>query len=69
MTVIELAKAAGYVVHERHIKPEDLERTKEVFLTGTAAEITPVSEIAGQKFEIGPVTKALMEAYTKATRA
>jgi len=68
-TIIALAKARGLVVHERHIKPEELARVQEVFLTGTAAEITPVSEIAGQKFTPAAITKSLIEDYTAATRA
>ncbi len=67
-TVIELAKAKGYKVHERHIKPEELERVQEVFLTGTAAEITPVREIDGQMFQVGKVTQDLIAEYQKATR-
>jgi len=68
-TVIQLAKDNGITVHERHIKPEELARVQEVFLTGTAAEITPVGEIDGQKFVVGAVSKKLMEAYSAATRA
>lgn len=68
-TVMDLARARGLKVHERHIKPEELERTQEIFLTGTAAEITPVGEIAGRKFTPGAITKALIEDYTAATRA
>ena len=68
-TVIQLAKDNGITVHERHIKPEDLARVQEVFLTGTAAEITPVSEIDGHRFVVGDVTKKLMAAYSAATRA
>ncbi len=68
-TVIALAKDNGFTVHERHIKPEELARVQEVFLTGTAAEITPVGEIAGQKFTPGSVTHKLMDAYSAATRA
>lgn len=68
-TVIELAKARGLKVHERHIAPEELARVQEVFLTGTAAEITPVSEIAGQKFTPAAITRMLIEDYTAATRA
>lgn len=68
-TVIALAKEQGFTVHERHIKPEELARVQEVFLTGTAAEITPVSEIEGQKFVVGAVTKTLMATYSAATRA
>lgn len=68
-TIIELARTRGLTVHERHIKPEELERVQEIFLTGTAAEITPVSEVAGQKFTPGAITKTLIEDYTAATRA
>ncbi|MDX2095594.1 MAG: branched-chain amino acid aminotransferase [Alphaproteobacteria bacterium] len=68
-TVIALAREQGIVVHERHIKPEELARVQEVFLTGTAAEITPVSEIDGQKFVVGSVTRTLMASYSALTRA
>ena len=68
MTVMDLARAAGIKVVERHIMPEDLAGASEVFLTGTAAEITPVSEIAGQRYVIGPVTKQLMEIYAAEVR-
>lgn len=68
LTVIELAKKRGITVHERHIKPEELSRVQEVFLTGSAAEITPVGEIEGQLFTVGPVTKALIDDYQAATR-
>ncbi len=68
-TVLDLARAAGITVHERHIKPEELARTQEVFLTGTAAEITPVRAIDAQHFVVGDVTKTLMQAYSAATRA
>jgi branched-chain amino acid aminotransferase len=69
LSVIDLAKKRQIKVHERHIKPEELARVQEVFLTGTAAEITPVGEIAGQKFTVGPVTKQLMDDYHAATYA
>lgn len=68
-TVIERAKALGITVHERHIKPEELAQVQEVFLTGTAAEITPVGEIDGKKFTVGPVTKQLMADYSALVRA
>lgn len=68
-TVMELARARNIPVHERHIKPEELARVQEVFLTGTAAEITPVGEIAGQTFTVGPVTRQLMDDYHAATHA
>lgn len=67
-TVIELAKKRGITVVERHIKPEEIGFADEVFLTGTAAEITPVGQIktADQdfKFNVGAQTKQLMSDYT-----
>ena len=68
-TVVELAKKRGLKVHERAIMPEELAKTQEIFLTGTAAEVTPVSEIEGHKFTVGPVTRMLMEDYDKLVRA
>lgn len=68
-TVIGLAKQRGITVHERHIMPEELSKVQEVFLTGTAAEITPVGEIEGQKFTPGKITHQLMEDYHAATHA
>lgn len=68
-TVIELAKRRGIKVHERAIMPDELAKTQEIFLTGTAAEVTPVSEVEGHKFTVGPVTRMLMEDYDKEVRA
>lgn len=62
-TVMALAKDMGIKVEERHIKPEELKGFQEIFLTGTAAEITAVGEIDGLRFTVGPVTKRLQEAY------
>jgi branched-chain amino acid aminotransferase len=62
-TVIELARERGYTVHQRAIMPEELERTDEVFITGTAVEVTPVREIGEYNFEVGPVTRDLLTAY------
>ncbi len=67
-TVIDLAKKRGIKVHERAIMPEELSKTQEIFVTGTAAEVTPVSEIEGHKFIVGPVTRALMDDYDKLVR-
>lgn len=69
LTVMDLARARQIKVVERHMKPEVLAEAQEVFLTGTAAEITPVGEIAGRKYEVGPITKQLMEDYGKLVRA
>ena len=64
-TVIQLAERRGIEVIERAIFPEELADTKEVFLTGTAAEVTPVGIIDDHKFIPGDVCKTLMEDYDK----
>jgi branched-chain amino acid aminotransferase len=62
-SVIALAKARQIPVIERHIKPEELAGFSECFLTGTAAEVTPVSEIGPYKFKPGQITETLMNDY------
>jgi branched-chain amino acid aminotransferase len=64
-TVIELAKKRGFKVVERTIMPEELGKTQEVFLTGTAAEITPVGEIGEYRFTPGPITAALLTEFDR----
>jgi branched-chain amino acid aminotransferase len=64
-TVIKLAKKKGIEVIERHIQPEELSTFNQCFLTGTAAELTPVSEIAEHTFKPGSLTLDLMEDYTQ----
>jgi branched-chain amino acid aminotransferase len=64
-TVIGLAKANGFEVIERRIMPEELAKTDEVFLTGTAAEVTPVGQIGDYRFTPGAVCKRLVEVYDK----
>jgi branched-chain amino acid aminotransferase len=59
-TVIELARKRGIEVIERAIKPEELGKTSEVFLTGTAVEVTPVREIGDYRFEVGAITRQLV---------
>jgi len=68
-TVMDLARANGIKVVERHIKPEELKNVSEAFLTGTAAEVTPIGQIGDQTFAVGPVTKKLMDVYTQAVNA
>lgn len=67
-TVIGLAKARGYDVIERAIMPEEMEGFEECFLTGTAAEVTPVAEIGPYSFTPGEVCKAMMEDYMALVR-
>ncbi len=62
-TVIDLAKARGYEVVERVIMPEELGDFTESFITGTAAEVTPVSEIGEYRFTPGVITETLMKDY------
>jgi branched-chain amino acid aminotransferase len=67
-TVMDLARQRQYRIHERAIMPDELGRAQEVFLTGTAAEVTPVGEIAQYKFKPGEITKNLMDDYSKLVR-
>ena len=67
-TVIELAKARGIEVIERRIRPEELHHFTECFLTGTAAEVTPVAEIADWRFTPGTISLSLLEDYMKAVQ-
>jgi branched-chain amino acid aminotransferase len=64
-TVIELAKANKINVVERHIKLEELGKASEVFLTGTAAEVTPIREIGDYSFQPGRVCETLVAAYSE----
>ncbi|MEO1331295.1 MAG: branched-chain amino acid aminotransferase [Pseudomonadota bacterium] len=68
-TVIKLLEQDGIEVVERHIEPEELEGFQQCFLTGTAAEVTPVSEIGPYTFEIGELTRDLMKAFSKHVRS
>ncbi len=65
-TVIELAKARGIEVIERAIMPDELSKATEVFLTGSAAEVTPVGVIDDHKFTVGDITKMMIDVYDKA---
>ena len=62
-TVIEIAKSKSIKVHERKIKPEELKNFVGCFLTGTAAEVTPVSCIAENQFKVCKVIIDLNESY------
>lgn len=64
-TVIALAQAKGIEVIVRHIRPEELSTFSECFLTGSAAEVTPVSEIGEYRFKPGALSLGLMEDYSK----
>jgi branched-chain amino acid aminotransferase len=62
-SVIALARSKGYEVIERAIMPEEMKTFEQCFLTGTAAEVTPVSEIGPYTFKPGEITKTLMEEF------
>ena len=62
-TVIDLAARRQIKVNERAIMPEEMQEFEQCFLTGTAAEVTPVSEIGPYRFEVGEISKTLMEDY------
>ncbi|MFC1673317.1 branched-chain amino acid aminotransferase [Pseudomonadota bacterium] len=64
-TVIDLAKARGIEVVERTIMPEELSNATQIFLTGTAAEVTPVGQIDEHTYQVGDITKTLREDYEK----
>jgi branched-chain amino acid aminotransferase len=66
-TVIALAKKRGYTLIERQMKPEEMANAQECFITGTAAEVTPVREIGPYKFTPGEVCRTLMAAYDAET--
>lgn len=64
-TVIDLAKARGIEVVERTIMPEELANVTQVFLSGTAAEVTPVGAIDEHTYTVGDITKTLRADYEK----
>jgi branched-chain amino acid aminotransferase len=63
-TVIDLAKRRGFEIAERRIMPDELPSFNECFITGTAAEVTPVSEIGPHRYQPGNMTKVLMDDYS-----
>ena len=67
-TVIELAKSKNIKVHERKIKPEELSNFEGCFLTGTAAEITPISQIADNTYKVCDLILDLSNSYGKLVR-
>ena len=67
-TIIELARRRGLSVVERRIMPEEMSGFSECFITGTAAEITPVGEIGPYRFAPGAITDALVADYRNEVR-
>ncbi len=67
-TVIQLAKKRGITVVERAIWPQELPTFDEVFLSGTAVEVTPVREIDTMNFQVGSITRTLLADFDKLVR-
>ncbi|WP_204112533.1 branched-chain amino acid aminotransferase [Shimia biformata] len=67
-TVIGLLKDRQIKVHERHIMPEEMEGFEQCWLTGSAAEVTPVGQIGDYTFEVGALTREISDAYEKLVR-
>jgi branched-chain amino acid aminotransferase len=67
-TVMDLARKRGVPITERHIKPDELRDAQEVFVTGTAAEVTPVRAIDDINYQLGPITGQLMDDFRALTR-
>ena len=66
--IIEIAKSKNIKIHERKISPEELSKFVGCFLTGTAAEVTPVSCIADFKFKVCNTILGLSESYQTLVR-
>lgn len=62
-TVIDLIRKRGFELVERAIQPQEMEFFEQAFLTGTAAEVTPLGEIGPYRFEVGEIVKTLMQDY------
>jgi branched-chain amino acid aminotransferase len=62
-TIMDLARKRGVEVNERAIWPEELESFQQMFLTGTAVEVTPVKTVGPWNFEVGDLTRQLSKDY------
>ncbi|MFT6224682.1 MAG: branched-chain amino acid aminotransferase [Paracoccaceae bacterium] len=68
-TVIGMLKERNINVIERHIMPDELEGFEQCWLTGTAAEVTPVGQIGEYSFEVGALTRDISAAYEVLVRS
>ncbi|MGR3693494.1 MAG: branched-chain amino acid aminotransferase [Sagittula sp.] len=68
-TVIGMLEEKQIKVHERHIMPEEMEGFEQCWLTGTAAEVTPVGQIGDYNFEVGAMTREISSDYEKLVRS
>ena len=62
-SVMDLARKRGLDIVERAIMPEEMADFEQCFITGTAAEVTPVSEIGPYSFQVGEITEVLLNDY------
>lgn len=62
-TVLQIARDLGIKTEERRIRPEELPNFEEIFVTGSAAEVTAVGKIDSHEYKVGPVTRRLRDAY------
>ena len=67
-TVLQMLKERGVEVIERHIEPGEMEGFEQCWLTGTAAEVTPVGSIGEFSFEVGALTRSIAGDYEKLVR-
>jgi len=67
-TVIGMLKERQVPVIERHIMPDEMEGMEQCWLTGTAAEVTPVGQIGDYNFEVGALTRMIAGDYEKLVR-
>ncbi|TFH20793.1 MAG: branched-chain amino acid aminotransferase [Myxococcales bacterium] len=68
-TVMGLARARGWTVEEREIWPAELGEFEQCFLTGSAAEVTPVRSIEPHQYAVGAITRTLIEDYAAHVRS
>ena len=68
-TVVQMLRDMQIKVHERHIMPDELESFEQCWLTGTAAEVTPVGQIGDYNFEVGDLTRKVSTQYEALVRA
>ena len=67
-TIIAMLRDMGLTVEERYIMPEELPTFSECWLTGTAAEVTPVGQIGEHHFQVGALTRQVSDAYEALVR-
>jgi branched-chain amino acid aminotransferase len=67
-TIIQIAQDLGYTVHEKSLIRSDLSLADEAFMTGTAAEVTPLRSVDDVEIGVGPITLAIQEAYLDTAR-